>query len=214
MPPRRNRPSRSPLPARSPTRASTSPAESTPTHRTRQPGCEGGSPEEEEIRSVFHTNWHFECTPECPAAGGELDADNTAHPVAADPTGLQPNTTYTVVLRTSNTAGEEGRRRDRGGSQSHSHRRDGAERPDRPAAPDRRQRPPARFREPPQHCGHRLPLRVRARPLPTARACPALEETLGLFTTQTLTVAATAGSSRLSLRGPGQGRPRPSPGCR
>lgn len=61
----------------------------------------------DEAKAVFATGWHFECTPECPAAGGELTADNAAQPVATDPVNLQPNTTYTVVLRASNRGGEE-----------------------------------------------------------------------------------------------------------
>ena len=60
----------------------------------------------------------------------------------------------------------ERRRRDRHrGRRTLHHRRPRTHRADRPAAPDRRQRPPARLRQPPQHCGHRLPLRVRARRL-------------------------------------------------
>ena len=120
--------------------------------------------------------------------------------MAADPTGLQPNTTYTVVLRASNAAGEE--------------------------LADEIAGAPVTFTTgaiaPSVQTGPLLPiadsvhLRGFLNPHNTAitdchfeygptesygQSVPCSEDTPGLYTTQTLTVAATAGSFRLSFEG-------------
>jgi hypothetical protein len=59
-----------------------------------------------DVEAAFRTSWHFECTPACPGVpGGEVEADDAAHTVEADATGLQPNTTYTVKLVAANAGG-------------------------------------------------------------------------------------------------------------
>jgi hypothetical protein len=53
--------------------------------------------------AAFDVNWHFECTPECPAvSGGTIPADSTGHQVSADATGLEPHTAYEVTLIAEN----------------------------------------------------------------------------------------------------------------
>jgi len=67
---------------------------------------EGGSPEEEEVRNVFRTSWHFECEPSCGAPSADpVEADNQAHEVSVDAPGLEPNTTYKVRLVAESAAG-------------------------------------------------------------------------------------------------------------
>lgn len=72
---------------------------------------EGGSPEEEAINGAYATHWRFSCEPvQCSFAGsgeGDLKADDTAHHLTATPTGLQANTSYTVILHATNAGGEE-----------------------------------------------------------------------------------------------------------
>jgi hypothetical protein len=67
------------------------------------PNAPGGAPGQD---PGFNTPWHFQCTPECPGlTGGEVEADDTAHQVAADATGLLANVTYAVSLLASNQGG-------------------------------------------------------------------------------------------------------------
>lgn len=74
---------------------------------------EGGSPEEEAINGAYATHWWFTCEPGCSFAGtseGDLGADNTAHsvpPSPAEPTDLEPSTTYDVILHATNAGGED-----------------------------------------------------------------------------------------------------------
>lgn len=56
--------------------------------------------------------WQFTCSPECPGIEDQHEfeaegiGDGSDHTVDADATGLQPNTEYTVTLRTQNAGGE------------------------------------------------------------------------------------------------------------
>jgi hypothetical protein len=70
---------------------------------TVDPNAPGAAPGQD---PAFDASWHFECTPECPGLqGGEVEADDSAHEVTADATGLQPHTVYAVTLVASNLGG-------------------------------------------------------------------------------------------------------------
>jgi hypothetical protein len=56
---------------------------------------------------AFGSRWHFQCDPACPGLEGTVAADDTAHPVAAEATGLEPGTTYEVSLVAENAGGSE-----------------------------------------------------------------------------------------------------------
>jgi hypothetical protein len=59
-------------------------------------------------QAAFESTWHFECTPECPGlTGGTVAADDVAHQVTAQATGLLPGVTYSVVLIAVNAGGEQ-----------------------------------------------------------------------------------------------------------
>jgi hypothetical protein len=61
-------------------------------------------------KNAYATHWSFTCEPGCNFSGpseGDLDADNSATEVSADPTGLQPNKSYDVTLHATNAGGEE-----------------------------------------------------------------------------------------------------------
>ena len=57
-------------------------------------------------KAAFKTEWHFECTPECPhLEGGTVQAEEGLQPVSFDARGLQPNTAYEVRLLASSAGG-------------------------------------------------------------------------------------------------------------
>lgn len=72
------------------------------------PNAPEAAPTSDAVEAGFRSHWHFECTPECPGLSGAIDADNSAHPVQAEATGLQPNTTYEVRLVATNAGGSPG----------------------------------------------------------------------------------------------------------
>jgi hypothetical protein len=58
---------------------------------------------------VFATTWEFICQPGCPGAGSSgaiSPPDASPHTVEFNPTGLEPNTAYTVKLVATNAVGE------------------------------------------------------------------------------------------------------------
>lgn len=70
------------------------------------PEAEGSTDAAEQ--GAFRTEWHFECTPDCGnPSGTPVEADNSAHAVQAEATGLEPNKTYSVKLIASNAGGAE-----------------------------------------------------------------------------------------------------------
>jgi hypothetical protein len=66
-------------------------------------------PLDAEGKAAYKTDWHFECTPECPdnagASHGAVGAEEGAQPVSFDATRLEPNTFYEVKLITTNSLG-------------------------------------------------------------------------------------------------------------
>ena len=57
-------------------------------------------------KAVYATEWHFECTPECPGlSGGTVQGEEGSQAVSVDAKHLQPNTTYEVRLIASNAGG-------------------------------------------------------------------------------------------------------------
>ncbi len=59
-------------------------------------------------QEAFKTRWHFECAPTCPGlSGGELEADDTAHEVSVEATGLTPGIPYEVSVVAENAGGTE-----------------------------------------------------------------------------------------------------------
>jgi hypothetical protein len=70
------------------------------------PNAPEAEPTSADVEGGFAVKWHFECTPECPGlSGGIVAADNSAHEVEADTTGLLPGTTYEVSLIGENAGG-------------------------------------------------------------------------------------------------------------
>jgi hypothetical protein len=70
------------------------------------PNAPGAAPQD----PAFDTNWHFQCTPDCPEISGDTSpilADNTSHTVSIDVSNLNPGTHYEVTLFASNLGGEE-----------------------------------------------------------------------------------------------------------
>jgi Tol biopolymer transport system component len=63
----------------------------------------GAGREEEDINAAYATAWRFQCEPGCGSpSGAPIPADNAAHSVEADPSGLEPHQTYHVRLVASN----------------------------------------------------------------------------------------------------------------
>lgn len=54
---------------------------------------------------AFNSDWHFECTPECPGLEGGT-VSGSSQEVSADATGLKPGTGYEVSLIASNLGGQ------------------------------------------------------------------------------------------------------------
>jgi Tol biopolymer transport system component len=72
---------------------------------TIDPGAPPG-PLGEAAKAAYKTEWHFECSPECPRlSAGTVEAEAGSQAVSADAKGLEPNTTYEVRLVASNAGG-------------------------------------------------------------------------------------------------------------
>ena len=76
------------------------------------PNAPEAAPTSPEVEAGFRVSWRFQCTPACPGAEGQLEADNAEHEVSAEATGLKPGTKYKVSLvaenaGTSSSAGPE-----------------------------------------------------------------------------------------------------------
>jgi hypothetical protein len=72
------------------------------------PNAPEAAPTSAAVEAGFKSDWHFECTPECPGLqGGTVAADNSGHTVEADTSGLLHNTDYEVRLIATNASGTE-----------------------------------------------------------------------------------------------------------
>jgi hypothetical protein len=69
------------------------------------PNAPEPAPANPDVEAGFAVHWHFRCTPECPGLNGTVAADDTAHAVAAEATGLLPGTNYQVTLVGENAGG-------------------------------------------------------------------------------------------------------------
>jgi hypothetical protein len=83
-------------------------AVSSPTSSTAQlvghinPNAPEAAPTSPEVEAGFRVSWHFQCSPVCPGAEGQLEADNAEHEVSAEATGLTPGSKYNVSLVAEN----------------------------------------------------------------------------------------------------------------
>ncbi len=66
------------------------------------PNAPEAAPTSAEVEAGFRISWHFQCSPACPGAEGQLEADNAEHEVSAEATGLLPGTKYKVSLVAEN----------------------------------------------------------------------------------------------------------------
>jgi hypothetical protein len=74
------------------------------------PNAPEAAPASDAVKAGFNTHWSFTCSPDCSFSGpseGDLEADNSATEVSADPVNLTPNQTYDVTLHATNAGGEE-----------------------------------------------------------------------------------------------------------
>jgi len=69
------------------------------------PNAPEPEPADPDVEAGFAVHWHFQCTPECPGLNGTVAADDTAHAIAAEATGLLPGTNYQVTLVGENAGG-------------------------------------------------------------------------------------------------------------
>jgi hypothetical protein len=74
-------------------------------HGQIDPNAPEPAPTSPAVEAAFRVYWRFECTPECPGPEGTVAADDVAHPVMGEVTGLLPGRSYEVHLYTENSAG-------------------------------------------------------------------------------------------------------------
>jgi hypothetical protein len=74
-------------------------------HGQINPNAPEPAPASPVVEAAYEVRWHFECTPECPGAEGVVAADDAAHPVTAEVSGLLPGRSYEVRLVAENLAG-------------------------------------------------------------------------------------------------------------
>jgi hypothetical protein len=69
------------------------------------PNAPESAPTSPAVEAAFEVHWHFECTPGCPGAEGVVAADDVAHPVMAEVSGLLSGRSYEFRLVGENAAG-------------------------------------------------------------------------------------------------------------
>jgi hypothetical protein len=76
-------------------------------HGQINPDAPEAAPASPAVEAAFNIRWRFACNPECPGAEGAMPADDVAHPVTGEVSGLLPGRSYEVRLVGENPGGAE-----------------------------------------------------------------------------------------------------------